>query len=310
MRKKTYSKTPKKAIKQGEPNQIPLFLLMLFTLALVAILFSFGNKELNEQARLEDEQLQDLQKNLDAVPVLAKAVSVYNISQSKKIYGKNDEVPMPIASLTKIMTVAVALNSYGVNKILPITPSAINQEGDFGLFAGEKWKAYDLAGLTLISSANDGAYALWENNPTDFLEKINEKAKKIGMEHAQFLNFTGLDLGLENAGAFASAADVNTMAMYGFKSYPGLFFHATTVPEINLKSESGFIHSFKNTDPIVDKIPNLLFSKTGYTEIAGGNLNIIFMDKKGDEIAVTVLGSTFDARFSDMEKLVNVLYNY
>ena len=81
------------------------------------------------------------------------------------------------------------------------------------------------------------------------------------------------------------------------------------MPEINLKSESGFEHNFKNTNILIGKIPNLLFSKTGFTEIAGGNLVVIFKDKGGREIAVTLLGSTFDGRFADMEKIVNILYN-
>jgi D-alanyl-D-alanine carboxypeptidase len=53
-------------------------------------------------------------------------------------------------------------------------------------------------------------------------------------------------------------------------------------------------------------MPNILFSKTGYTVLAGGNLTIIFKDKMKHDIAITVLGSTISGRFSDMEKLVNI----
>lgn len=292
---------------ESDKNHLLVFILTAF--ALVAILFSADNFKLNERIRLEREYAENIRETLEDTPVLAKAVSVYNISQNKKIYGKNDEVALPIASLVKIMTVAIALNSYEMDDILSISPSAINQTGDYGLFAGERWTAYDLAKFTLISSANDGAYALWENNPDSFLEKMNGKARKIGMEDTFFSSFTGLDADLTKAGAYASASDVNTMAMYGFQAYPEIFFHATTLPEINLASVSGFVHNFKNTNPIVEKFPKLLLSKTGYTELAGGNLTIIFMNKRGEEIAVTVLGSTFEGRFSDMEKLVNVLYN-
>ena len=155
-------------------------------------------------------------------------------------------------------------------------------------------------------SANDGAYTLASS--ADFLENMNNKARKIGAENTLFVNFTGLDIDLNTAGALASAEDVNVMAMYAVRAYPEIFY-ATRTPEINLASESGFTHNFKNTNVVIDKIPNLLFSKTGFTEIAGGNLVIIFRDKKGNDIAVTVLGSTFDGRFSDMETIVNILYN-
>ncbi len=288
-------------------NNLLIFILAVF--ALEAILFFVGNFRENEMARLEAERDEKIRTTLEAAPIVAKAVSVYNISKNKKIYGKNDEVALPIASLAKIMSVVVALNSYKPDDILSISPEAVNQAGDYGLLVNEKWKVLDLAKFTLVSSANDGVYALWENNPYNFLKKVNDKARRIGMEQALFLNFTGLDIDLNKVGAFASASDVNTMAMYGWKAYPEVF-SVTTLPEINLKSESGFPHNFKNTNITVQKIPNLVFSKTGYTDLAGGGLAIILKDRRGDYIAATVLGSTFEGRFSDMEKIVNILYSF
>ncbi|MEK9181885.1 MAG: hypothetical protein AAB786_02580 [Patescibacteria group bacterium] len=282
---------------------------MFIFVATMATFFFIGDLKLNEHFRLEKETNARINIALQNIPVEAKAVSIYNITQNKKIYGKNDEVVLPLASLAKIMTIIVALHSHEPNEIISLSPEAINQAGDFGLLVNEKWNIYNLAQLTLINSANDGAYALSENNLQNFLEKMNGKAQRIGMEHTSFLNFTGLDLDLENAGSFASAVDVNIMALYAYQAYPEIFL-TTILPEINLKSESGFTHNFKNTNTIIDKIPNLLFSKTGFTEVAGGNLVIIFKDKKGEEIAVTVLGSTFKGRFSDMEKIVDVLYNF
>lgn len=284
-----------------------LLIFMLFVFALGAILFFAGNSKLNEQVRLDDEREKRIQIILNDMSLIAKAVSIYDIDQNREIYGKNQNEPLPIASLAKIMAVSVALNKYHPDDILTISQNAIDQIGDFGLLINEKWKVSDLAKLTLIVSANDGIYALAENDD-NLLEKMNSKARKIGMEHVTFLNFTGLDIDLNNAGAYASAQDVNTMAMYALRAYPEIF-QATTFSEINLTSESGFIHNFKNTNTLVEKIPNLLFSKTGFTEIAGGNLTIIFRDKRDYEMTVTILGSTIDGRFSDMEKIVDVLYN-
>ena len=76
-----------------------------------------------------------------------------------------------------------------------------------------------------------------------------------------------------------------------------------------LKSESGFYHTIKNTDYILDNIPDILFSKTGFTPLAGGNLVIIYKNEYGHEMAITVLGSTMDGRFTDVEKIVSTLYN-
>lgn len=284
-----------------------LLFFILFFVAISAGFFFVGNMKLNEYYRLEVERDENIKISLGNLQVLAKAVSVYNITQNKKIYGKNDEVPLPMASLAKIMTVVVGLNNKKNEPQMYISKNAVKENGDFGIFANEKWNIDDIARFTLIASANDGAYALAEKDE-DFIEKLNTKAKKLGAENTLFLNSTGLDLDLEHAGAFASASDVNIMAMYALKAQPEIF-NATTLPEINLTSTSGFEHNFKNTNTLIGKIPNLLLSKTGYTEVAQGNLVIIFKNQSGEEIAVTILGSTFEGRFEDMEKIVNILYN-
>ena len=284
-----------------------LLYVILFFIALEAILFYSNNYKINKAITLENTKLIQTQQALASVPVEAKAVSVYDVTQKKTLYGKNDDVAMPLASLAKIMTIIAALNTYNPDDTISISQNAINQAGDYGLFANEKWKVGDLAKLTLVVSSNDGAYAFSENIP-DFLNKINEKAKKIGAQKALFLNSNGLDLSASQAGAFATASDVNQMAVFAYDDYPYIF-GATILPEIHLKSVSGFEHTFKNTDTILSDIPDLLFSKTGFTNIAGGNLCIIFKNKSGHEIAITILGSTFDGRFNDMKKLVEVMDN-
>jgi D-alanyl-D-alanine carboxypeptidase (penicillin-binding protein 5/6) len=286
---------------------------MLVTVAVTATLFLIGNTKLNELDKTQKEHIEKIQATLDRTTILAKAVSIYDITDNKKIYSKNDETALPIASLAKIMTVVQGLQGHNLDDIIYVSPEAVKQAGDFGIFAYEKWKIGDLAKFTLIVSANDGAFALSEQGPS-FLENINDKVRRLGAVNTFFTNPTGLDLYESKrdkptgVGVVATAEDVNTMAIYAMKAYPEVF-SATTMPEINLKSESGFLHNFKNTDVLIGKIPNLLFSKTGYTELAGGNLAIIFKDKNDHQIAVTLLGSTYDGRFTDMEKIVEILYN-
>jgi len=140
---------------------------------------------------------------------------------------------------------------------------------------------------------------------------MNAKAKRIGANQTDFKNMTGLDI-IENdksvsSAVFASALDANVMAAYGLLTSPDVFA-VTTLPEINISSIDGVVHNFKNTNTTVSQIPNILLSKTGYTVVAGGNLVVIFENRLGEKIAITVLGSTFEGRFEDVEKLVSVLY--
>ena len=282
------------------------FLFFIFIiLALEAILFSMGNEKLDIIFKNEENRLAKIQNILTDIPVQAKAFSIYDETLGMKVYGKNDEIEMPIASLVKIMTVVTTLNNHNVNDVIPISSEALKQEGDYGFFVNEKFKIEDLAKFTLVGSANDGAYALTEN-VDNFLQKMNDKAVKIGMENTLFFNFTGLDIDNGFAGAYASAQDVNVMALYAFKEYPEIF-GASVMPEINIKSESGVNHNIKNISNILDKIPNILFSKTGLTPLAGGNLTVIYKNKYGHNIAITILGSTSEGRFSDIERIVNML---
>jgi D-alanyl-D-alanine carboxypeptidase (penicillin-binding protein 5/6) len=293
-------------------NNILFF--MLASVAITATLFFNANTNLNNLEKIKEERDKKIQAILENTPIIAKAISIYDITENRKIYSKNDDVPLPIASLAKIMTVVEGLRGHQMDDIIYVSPNAVKQAGDFGIFAYEKWKIGDLAKLTLVVSANDGAFALSEQGDT-FLSNINSKVHRLGATNTIFANPTGLDIYEKNKkepsgfGVVASTEDVNAMAMYGLRAYPEIF-KATTLPEINLVSESGFPHTFKNTNILIGKIPNLLFSKTGFTDKAGGSLVIIFKDKNEHEIAVTVLGSTYEGRFSDMEKLVAVFYPY
>ncbi len=288
-------------------NDHNVLFFIVAVLALEAILFSTGNNKLNIDFLTKEKKLAEIQNILSGLPVQAKAFSIYDVTDDRKIYGKDDEKEMPIASLAKIMTVLTALNGIHQDDIVSILSGALSQETDYGFFVHEKFKIKDLAKITLIGSSNDGAYALAENKE-GFLQKMNDKAKKIGMEDTLFFNFTGLDIDEGFAGTYASAQDVNIMAMYALKKYPEVF-GASVLSEINVKSESGFEHKTKNTNIILDKISGILFSKTGYTPLAGGNLTVIYKNKYEHVIAITVLGSTLEGRFYDMEKIVDTLYN-
>lgn len=289
----------------SKENNYLFVILIIFSLE--AILFSIGNNKLENAYRNEENKIVKIQNTLADVSLQAKAISIYDETLNRKIYRRNDDEEMPIASLTKIMTVVTALSSHKIGDIISISKEALDQESNYGFFVDEKFKIEDLAKFTLIGSANDGAHALAEGGNA-FLEKMNDKARKIGMENTLFFNFTGLDIDAGFAGAYASASDVNIMALYALKAYPEVF-SASILPEINIESLSGTNHNIKNTDIILEKIPNILFSKTGYTPLAGGNLTVIYKNKYGHNIVVTVLGSTIDGRFSDMEKIIDTLYN-
>lgn len=273
-----------------------------------AILFFVNNLKLEKEFQKHESNILNIQNKISEETIYAKSFSIYDLNIQREIYSKNSNMVLPLASLTKTMTMLIVLNENKKDNIVNISKNALLQDGDYGFSVGEKLKIEDLVKFTLISSANDGAYALSEL-VQNITEKMNIKAKKIGLENTYFLNPTGLDISAHKAGAYGTALDMNLLAIYAVKEYPEIF-DATKLTEINLKSESGKNHFEKNTNILAQKIPNLIFSKTGFTNIAGGNLSVIFQNKEGHKIAITVLNSTFDGRFVDMDKLINLLYNW
>ena len=79
---------------------------------------------------------------------------------------------------------------------------------------------------------------------------------------------------------------------------------ATRESDLLFRSLSNITHKGKNTNPLVATVPGVLASKTGYTDLAGGNLALAFDAGLGHPIVAVVLGSTYDGRFSDIRKLI------
>ncbi|HPS21635.1 MAG TPA: serine hydrolase [Candidatus Paceibacterota bacterium] len=292
----------------GKQNKLLLFFILII-IAVEAILFCFFNHRNNQkfikQVQEQEKKQQLIINKYANIPIQAKAFSVYDITENKEIYGRNQYKRFPIASVVKTLTVLVVLDNKKLDDQIEIIKEDLAKEGDNGLLLNEKWKVSDLIKFTLIQSSNDGANALARGDEK-FLEKMNNKAETIGMTNFAFRNETGLDINEASSGAYASAKDINQMNAYALKNFPEIFSN-TAYSELKIKSNTGVTHNVQNTNILADKIPNLLFSKTGYTKLAGGNLSIILKNKEGHEIAVTVLGSTMDGRFSDMEKLINVI---
>jgi len=132
---------------------------------------------------------------------------------------------------------------------------------------------------------------------------MNAEAKKIGMNQTYYINDTGLDQSTVQGGAYGTAKNMAMLFNYILKNYPNMM-EATREASFQIASESGIMHTAINTDAIVNSIPGLIASKTGYTDLAGGNLVIAFDPEIGRPIIISVLGSTEDGRFEDVSKLV------
>ncbi len=281
-----------------------LFLLSIFSIIIFGILVS------GEKNRVTAKEVATKPNYFEDITLESKAVLVWDVVNRQEIFSKNPDIALPLASLTKVMTAITASQVLSPNDPIVITQEDLAPEGDSNLVVGERWQAHDLIDFVLITSSNDGAHALARASEqkmggtmSDFISKMNETAGFIGAENSHFWNEHGLDRDADKGGAYGSARDVGLMFEYAIKQFPKLL-EATRYNNISIKS-SASVYNAMNTNSKVDQIPGLLASKTGYTNLAGGNLVIAFDTGLNRPIIIAVLGSSQEGRFEDTLKLVD-----
>ncbi len=250
---------------------------------------------------------------LQNVKITAKAAYVLDATTGEVLYEKNAEMVLPLASITKLMTTLVAYELVPEDKLITVSSAAAGQQSGGTLVAGEVFKARDLADFALISSYNSAAYTLADgvgsllgedDGVTQFVAAMNIKASELGLDSLSYKNPTGLDTSLSVAGALGTAKDTSLLLAYILKNHPSILT-PTLEEHSGLRSKAGIYHEAHNTNEILKDIPNLLGSKTGYTDLAGGNLTIAYDAGYNRPIIITVLGSTRNERFSDVQTLLD-----
>lgn len=230
----------------------------------------------------------------------ARAAIVYDPVRGEVLYDYHKNAQLPIASITKMMTAIVAAEQLDSDTVV-VSKSGL-------------WHLGDLIQYTLVSSSNEGAQALamvGKNQTSDsqreaekgFVDRMNEKAKDLGLTQTYFINVTGLDINEASGGSYSSAEDVANLLAYGLKKHAGLFA-ATRQSAINKTTLDTASHLAINTNEIINEIPGLLAGKTGFTDVASGNLAIAFDRGLNQPLIIVVLGSSWEGRFSDTRQLV------
>jgi len=241
------------------------------------------------------------------VSLTGKAAVVYDLSNGLTLYEYNADAQLPLASLTKLLTTFAAVDTLSPSTTVTVDAKAIAEDGDSGLKEGEQFAFKDIARLALVASSNDAAEAIADaatrsqSVTTATLLKNAAAAAELSQTYA--LNGTGLDENDVISGGYGSARDVARLAGALLLKAPEIA-RATTEPSITVTSLSGTTHTLPNTDIAVGHFPSPLLSKTGFTDLAGGNLVVIFNAGLNHPIAVVVLGSTRDARFTDVDTLI------
>lgn len=241
------------------------------------------------------------------VSIEAQAAIVYDLETGKTLYEKNADAQLPLASLTKLLTVYAALSVLSPETPVAVPEEILSVEGPRTFNVGQTFSLSDIARLTLTASLNDGAVAIARaaaaRESRSESEMLAGAAAALRLSQTYAINGSGLDEGALVSGAYGSARDMARLSGALTRRAPSVAA-ATTKDSAEATSAGGTHFKVKNTDPMIDTVPGLLLSKTGYTDLAGGNLALVFDAAMLHPIAVVVLGSSAAARFTDGAALV------
>ena len=149
--------------------------------------------------------------------ITATAAIVIDMDSGRVLYSRNANARVPMASTTKIMTAVVALESLALQTKVTISANAAATIGSkLWLETGQVLTVEQLMYGLLVSSANDAAVALAEataGSTRAFVEKMNEKAKALGLSNTHFANVNGLNAEKH----FSSAKDLAILAQHAMQ---------------------------------------------------------------------------------------------
>ena len=206
------------------------------------------------------------------------------------LYEKEPDAEVPMASITKIMTLLLTLEAVEAGKIsmtdiVPISEHAFNMGGSqIWLEPGEQFTLDELIKAICVCSANDAAVAVAEfvgGSEEAFAEMMNQKAAELGMTHTHFVNACGLDA----EGHYSSARDVARMSVE-LLHHPKILEYS----QIWMDSLRGGETQIVNTNKLLKTYPGTTGLKTGTTSKAGVCIAAT-AQRDGMNLLAVVLGS-------------------
>jgi D-alanyl-D-alanine carboxypeptidase (penicillin-binding protein 5/6) len=242
------------------------------------------------------------QQGSDPFPQVAKAYLVE--IDGGLVWHKNAQQRLAPASLTKLMTALLVAEAMGNDSVVVVDAAAARETGSaLGLRRGESWTARDLLAATLVASANDACRALADQvagDQTRFVQRMNQRALKMGLRNTHFANACGHDA----PDHYSSAVDVRVLA-HALMQNPVLA-ELVAQPQVqitSLKGERNFI--FGNKNALIGRYAGAVGIKTGTTPKAGKCL--VVQARRGAHTVLLVLLAGQD-RWWDASDILDIAF--
>ncbi len=241
-----------------------------------------------------------------------KSAAAIDLDNRQILFGFNEKELLPLASLTKIMTAIVALeNLSDLDAVITVSRNAALVEGSkMHIWIDEKITLRDLLYGLILKSGNDAAVAIEEYHDSikkpqekTFIEKMNDKAKTLGLKNTQFLDSAGIS---ENK---STALELSIILDYALRNKT--FTQIASTVQYNTKALNGSLeHNMTTTNRLLRTRADTIAGKTGYSEIADYNFINAFRSPQNHRIVVVILGAAdHDSRFNECNKVIDWVYS-
>lgn len=257
-------------------------------------------------------QTEPQQQPAEDLSVSAPSVVLMEASTGQVIYEKDANTPLHPASITKIMTLILIFDALAEGKIsLEDTVTVSEYAASMGgsqvfLEPGETQTVDTMLKCISVASANDACVAMAEHiwgSEQEFVSRMNQRAKDLGMKNTTFVNCCGLDAD----GHMTTAYDVALMSRELITKYPQIHNYCTiwmeNITHVTKKGSSEF--GLANTNKLIKQYPYATGLKTGSTDQAKYCVSAT-AEKDGLElIAVVMAAPDHKVRFADATTLLN-----
>ena len=217
--------------------------------------------------------------------IKASALYLVELKSGRVLLEKNAARRLPPASLTKIMTALVALESAPLQEVVKIDRRALVHPSSLKFQAEEEFLLRDLLTAMLVSSANDACEAVaWHIGGDDkqFVALMNERVRALGLKNTHFTNPCGFDA----PGHYSTAADLAKLTEQALQQPIFAMMVRTLVRDITTVDGTRQISLHSTNELLID--PDVNGVKTGYTSKAGRCL-IASMFKDGHRLLLVGL---------------------
>ena len=246
-----------------------------------------------------------------AINITSKSAFLMEANSGRVLFTKDADKQLPIASMVKITTLAVIYDALENNEItldqkVMVSRNASGMGGSQAfLDFDNEYTVDELIKSIIVASANDSSVAMAElaaGSETEFVNRMNALAQKLGMSNTNYVNATGLPA----VGAYSTAADV--AKVYAYMMQSKYYGRHELVWMYDITHPSGRVTGLTNTNKHARFFDSITGGKTGFTAEAGHCITVSATRGALKPVSVIIGAPDSKTRFAESGLLLNYVF--